>query len=148
MINLDYLYSNLNKYQLPEPPPSNEDISDEELFSHNYFNRNIRNNIECIKYQCTDVKKKQFGEMESENTHSSNKKIIARIIESIFLCSLGKSFRAKKDIEMIKLNEEYPEYGFAKHKGYGTAEHVEALKKYGPCPIHRMSFIKGILGQN
>ena len=36
----------------------------------------------------------------------------------------------------------YPEYGFARHKGYGTKEHIEALKKYGPLPIHRMSFIR------
>ena len=35
----------------------------------------------------------------------------------------------------------YPEYKFAKHKGYGTKEHIEAIKKYGPCPIHRKSFI-------
>ena len=35
----------------------------------------------------------------------------------------------------------YPEYGFAGHKGYGSAAHIEALKKYGPCPIHRKSFI-------
>ena len=45
----------------------------------------------------------------------------------------------------IAYDEIYPEYGFAKNKGYGTAEHVAALKKYGPCPIHRMSFIQGIL---
>lgn len=36
----------------------------------------------------------------------------------------------------------YPEYGFARHKGYGTKEHIEAIRKYGACPIHRMSFIK------
>ena len=35
----------------------------------------------------------------------------------------------------------YPEYGFAKHKGYGTAAHIEALRTYGPCKIHRRSFI-------
>jgi len=35
----------------------------------------------------------------------------------------------------------YPEYGFAKHKGYGTKDHIEALRTYGPCPIHRRSFI-------
>ena len=35
----------------------------------------------------------------------------------------------------------YPEYGFAGHKGYGSAAHIEALKKCGPCPIHRKSFI-------
>lgn len=41
--------------------------------------------------------------------------------------------------------EKYPEYGFEKHKGYGTKAHTEALKKYGPCEIHRMSFLKKIL---
>ena len=35
----------------------------------------------------------------------------------------------------------YPEYGFARNKGYGTKEHIEALKCLGPCPIHRRSFI-------
>ena len=43
---------------------------------------------------------------------------------------------------MLKYDEIYPEYGFAKHKGYGTREHIEAIQKYGPCPIHRRSFIK------
>lgn len=42
--------------------------------------------------------------------------------------------------------EKYPEYGFDKHKGYGTKLHVEMLKKYGPCEIHRKSFLKKILG--
>ena len=41
---------------------------------------------------------------------------------------------------MLKYDEIYPEYGFAKHKGYGTAEHISAIKKYGLCEIHRRSF--------
>ncbi|MBR4257346.1 MAG: ribonuclease HII [Clostridia bacterium] len=41
-----------------------------------------------------------------------------------------------------ELDKKYPEYGFAKHKGYGTKEHMEALKKFGPCPCHRMTFLK------
>lgn len=45
-----------------------------------------------------------------------------------------------RDIEMERLALQYPEYGFDKHKGYGTSAHADALKKYGPCPIHRMSF--------
>lgn len=39
-------------------------------------------------------------------------------------------------------DQNYPLYGFAKHKGYGTAAHMEAIRKYGPCPIHRRSFLK------
>ena len=42
---------------------------------------------------------------------------------------------------MIEMDRVYPQYQFAKNKGYGTAEHIEALRKYGPCPIHRLSFI-------
>ena len=41
---------------------------------------------------------------------------------------------------MEKYDEMYPGYGFASHMGYGTAAHLEALKKLGPCPIHRMTF--------
>jgi len=45
-----------------------------------------------------------------------------------------------RDEHMTALDAEYPAYGFAHHKGYGTKEHQSALAKYGPCPIHRLSF--------
>ncbi len=48
--------------------------------------------------------------------------------------------KVTRDRMMLKYDLEYPEYGFAQHKGYGTAQHIEALKKYAPCPIHRKSF--------
>ena len=54
--------------------------------------------------------------------------------------------KVTRDRYMIELDARYPEYGFARNKGYGTAEHIAALKKYGPCPEHRRSFIGGILG--
>ena len=46
-----------------------------------------------------------------------------------------------RDRQMQELDERYPQYGFARNKGYGTREHIEALRKYGPCPEHRRSFI-------
>lgn len=49
--------------------------------------------------------------------------------------------KVTRDRYMLELDKLYPEYGFAKHKGYGTAAHIEALKKYGPCPEHRKSFL-------
>ena len=49
---------------------------------------------------------------------------------------------------MVQLDEIYPEYNFKKHKGYGTKEHIEALKKYGKCDIHRNSFIGHFVGDN
>ena len=49
--------------------------------------------------------------------------------------------KVHRDSIMIGMDKIYPEYGFARNKGYGTAEHIAALEKYGPCPIHRRSFI-------
>ena len=49
--------------------------------------------------------------------------------------------KVTRDRQMAELDRLFPEYGFARNKGYGTREHIEALKKIGPCPIHRRSFI-------
>ena len=53
--------------------------------------------------------------------------------------------KVTRDRMMYELDKEYPEYGFAKHKGYGTAAHIKAIKEYGPCPIHRRTFIKNFI---
>ena len=50
--------------------------------------------------------------------------------------------KVTRDEYMVELGKEYPEYGFEKHKGYGTKVHIEALKEYGPCVYHRLSFLK------
>lgn len=50
--------------------------------------------------------------------------------------------KVTRDRFMVEADKLYPQYGFAKNKGYGTAEHIAALKKYGPCPLHRRTFIK------
>ena len=53
--------------------------------------------------------------------------------------------KVTRDEMMIRYDQMYPMYDFASNKGYGTAKHIEAIKKYGTCPIHRMSFLKNIL---
>lgn len=55
--------------------------------------------------------------------------------------------KVTRDRLMVKLSNEYSQYSFEKHKGYGTKLHVEAIKKYGPSIIHRKSFLKKILGR-
>ena len=55
---------------------------------------------------------------------------------------LAKVFR---DRMMVEYDSIYPGYGFASNKGYGSKEHVEAIKRLGPCPIHRRSFIKNLV---
>ena len=54
--------------------------------------------------------------------------------------------KVTRDRMVAELDSKYPEYGFKKHKGYGTKEHREAILKYGPTEIHRMSFLTKILG--
>ena len=58
------------------------------------------------------------------------------------LCIAAASVVAKveRDRLMAEYDRIYPQYGFAKHKGYPTPEHLRALREHGPCPIHRMSF--------
>ena len=53
--------------------------------------------------------------------------------------------KVTRDRMMRQWDEIYPEYGFAKHKGYGTSMHIEAIKKFGPCSLHRKTFIKKII---
>ena len=55
--------------------------------------------------------------------------------------------KVTRDNIMVELAEKYPEYGFEIHKGYGTKAHYEALRTYGPCPIHRRSFLKKFYGE-
>ena len=50
--------------------------------------------------------------------------------------------KVTRDRQLIELDKQYPAYGFARNKGYGTAEHIAALKALGPCPAHRRSFIR------
>lgn len=54
--------------------------------------------------------------------------------------------KVTRDDVMLQMAESYPQYGFAVHKGYGTKAHYEALAQYGPCPIHRMTFLKKLYG--
>ena len=62
-------------------------------------------------------------------------------------CIAAASILAKvtRDRIMRQWDEIYPQYGFAKHKGYGTAAHIAAIKEYGLCPIHRRSFTKNFV---
>ena len=53
--------------------------------------------------------------------------------------------KVTRDHIMQEWDEIYPQYGFKKHKGYGTASHIQALKEFGPCPLHRRSFIKNFV---
>ena len=67
--------------------------------------------------------------------------IIKGDAKSISIGAASIFAKVTRDRLMLEYDKQYPEYGFAKNVGYGTAEHIAALKKYGPTPIHRRSFI-------
>ena len=75
-----------------------------------------------------DVKIKQIG-------------IIHGDAKSVSIAAASILAKVTRDHMMLDYAQLYPEYGFEKHKGYGTAAHIAALKEFGPCPIHRKSFI-------
>ena len=63
---------------------------------------------------------------------------------SVSIAAASILAKVSRDHFMKEMDERYPEYGFSKHKGYGTKAHYEALKKYGPSPIHRETFLKNL----
>lgn len=65
--------------------------------------------------------------------------------KSLSIAAASIIAKVTRDRMMYDLDTLYPEYGFAKHKGYGTAEHIAAIRKYGPCPVHRRTFIGNFL---
>ena len=95
-----------------------------------------------------------------EQIYSSFPKVDFLLIDGIYKINLPVAYRSvvkgdgccfsitaasviakvHRDQLMTEYSKTYPRYGFEKHKGYGTAQHLLALKKFGPCPIHRLSF--------
>ena len=62
--------------------------------------------------------------------------------KSMSIAAASVLAKVARDRLCLELDREYPQYGIAKHKGYGTKEHMDALRKYGPSPIHRKKFIR------
>jgi len=67
--------------------------------------------------------------------------IIKGDAKSISIAAASIMAKVTRDHMMAEYDKIYPEYGFARHKGYGTAAHIGAIREHGPCPIHRKTFI-------
>ncbi len=74
--------------------------------------------------------------------------IIKGDAKSVSIAAASIIAKVTRDRLMVEYDAVFPEYGFASNKGYGSAAHIEALKKYGPCPIHRNSFIKNFVNSS
>ncbi len=67
--------------------------------------------------------------------------------KSVSIAAASVIAKVTRDRLMIRCHEQYPVYGFDKNKGYGSREHIEALRQYGPCKIHRRTFISHLMKQ-
>lgn len=99
-------------------------------------------NIQSVKYNMQNIKHIILvdGNKKIPNFTMEQRAIVGgdKIVKSISAASIIA--KVTRDRMMREMHEKYPQYGFDKHKGYGTKLHMEALKKYGPCKIHRKSF--------
>lgn len=82
-----------------------------------------------------------------ENMKIAHETVIKGDSKSVSIAAASILAKVTRDRYICKLADKYPEYNFQKHKGYGTAEHREAILKYGPCELHRRTFLKKILGE-
>lgn len=71
--------------------------------------------------------------------------IIKGDAKSVSIAAASVIAKVTRDHMMAEYDTLFPEYGFAKHKGYGTAVHIGAIREFGPCPIHRRTFIKNFV---
>lgn len=70
----------------------------------------------------------------------NSKNVVKGDAKSLFIAAASILAKTARDADCIRMESLYPQYGFAKHKGYPTKAHLAALAKFGPCPEHRMSF--------
>ena len=84
------------------------------------------------------------GSLKAPVEYQHQQAIIKGDEKEIVIGLASVAAKVSRDFYMKKIAPDYPEYDLAKHKGYGTASHCEAIKKYGPSAIHRRSFLKNI----
>ncbi|KJU83593.1 ribonuclease HII [Candidatus Magnetobacterium bavaricum] len=81
--------------------------------------------IDAVKLPDIDIKQVSIIKGDSKSASIAAASIVAKVLRDSF---------------MLAYHQQYPQYGFNKHKGYGTKHHIEMIRAHGPCPIHRRSF--------
>lgn len=81
-----------------------------------------------------------------KNMNTPHETVVKGDAKCISIAAASVLAKVSRDRYIKELAKKYPEYGFEKHKGYGTAMHNEAILKYGPSPVHRKTFLKKLLG--
>lgn len=131
-------------------------IDQNEIDKINILNATKEGLTTCIKELEKDLKNKQreFEKPEIilvdaltkiDTDGISYRSIIKGDSKSYSIAAASIIAKVTRDRIMRQWDEVYPEYGFGKHKGYGTAAHIAAIKEYGLCPLHRKTFVKNFV---
>lgn len=131
-------------------------IDQNEIDRINILNATKQGLTTCIKELEKDLKEKNRGfekpDMilvdaltQIDTDGISYRSIIKGDAKSYSIAAASIIAKVTRDRIMRQWDEVYPEYGFEKHKGYGTAVHIKAIKEYGLCPLHRKSFTKNFV---
>ena len=77
----------------------------------------------------------------SQGITAPNQTVVKGVSKSASIAAASILAKVCRDRHMVEMDRQYPQYGFAQHKGYPTKLHYERLRQYGPCPIHRKTFL-------
>lgn len=87
-----------------------------------------------------------YFKLINNNQNKINFETVVKGDDSVFQISCASVLaKVTRDRIMVKYDKKYPQYGFKQNKGYGTSMHIDSIKKYGLCEIHRKSFLKNII---
>ena len=118
----------------------------QEIEEHNILNATYF----AMNRAINGLKKVDFALIDGNRTPEGIKVPCATIVKgdakSMSIAAASILAKVSRDRLLLEYDKKYPEYQFAKHKGYGTKLHTDLIKEYGPCEIHRLSFLKNILG--
>ena len=131
-------------------------ISQDRIDNINILNATKEGLTTAIKEMEKDLKEKNRGFEKPDiilvdaltkidTNHIPYESIIKGDSKSYSIAAASIIAKVTRDRIMRQWDEVYPVYGFAKHKGYGTAAHIQAIKEYGLCPLHRRSFVKNFI---
>ena len=118
-----------------------EEIEEHNILNATYFamNRAI-NGLKTVDFALVD------GNRVPKDIKVPCATVVKGDSKSMSIAAASILAKVTRDRLLLEYDEKYPIYQFAKHKGYGTKLHTELIKEHGPCEIHRLSFLKNILG--
>jgi ribonuclease HII len=118
----------------------------EEIEEHNILNATYF----AMNRAINGLKQVDFALVDGNRVPKDIKVPCATIVKgdskSMSIAAASILAKVTRDRLLLEYDQKYPQYQFAKHKGYGTKLHTELIKEHGPCEIHRLSFLKNILG--